>query len=103
MEKTYKVLIISTFIISVFSLGKYFYKVWPRYEIRESIINSNVSIYDLSTCVLMSLDKQNLSCFCEKTQKIAEPKVPLKKGEIYISQITGYTETCYIKEKIKIN
>ena len=77
MEKTYKNLIIITFLIAAFFMARWVWNAWPRYEWQEKIIEKRCSM----DSICWGLGGES-DCFQQENEG----------GEVF----------CYIKEKVRI-
>lgn len=116
--KLYHLLILITFLIAVFFLGKYIYEVWPRYELIEEISISDDSFFNDIECS-WDWDDKYKECYCEG-KTIIELEYELISREEYnelpedkrhigyftddyykITETKIQKEICYTKEKVR--
>ncbi len=106
--KKQNTLIVITFLIAVFFMGKYIWEVWPRYGIKESIL-TNSEGFKVYCYIEPHWDAGN--CYTETSwfQKQTFNNNEIVSGGVLEERMKNVVQffcegnTCYIKEKVRIN
>jgi hypothetical protein len=106
MSKAYKILIVCTFLIGLFFLGKYIWVKIPRYEWQKRIWIAEGNIWPMSgvfdkNCYCQEVEIKDCEYNWTKTEYTGDSIIFHEAKELCTKPITKII--CYIKEKVRIN